>query len=103
GTGVRVSGIYPAAVDTPMLRWEAEHGGSALNFFGSVLPVQRIVEAYAKALDTGRLEVYAPYGDSLITRLGSAFPAMLPKLIPLANRVGERGRTRFLEQIRRQP
>lgn len=103
GTGVRVSGIYPAAVDTPLLRWEAAHGGSALNFVGSVLSVERIVAAYAKALDTGRLEVYAPWSDSVTTRLGSAFPAILPRIIPLVNRIGERGRTRFLEQKRRQP
>ena len=96
----RLSG---AAVDTPLLRWEAAHGGSALNFVGSVLSVERIVAAYAKALDTGRLEVYAPWSDSVTTRLGSAFPAILPRIIPLVNRIGERGRTRFLEQTRRQP
>jgi short-subunit dehydrogenase len=98
-----VSGIYPAAVDTPMLRWEAAHGGSALNFFGSVLEVDRIVDAYAKALDTGKLEVYAPYTDSIITRLGSAFPARLPRFIPVASRIGERGRARFLAKMRSEP
>jgi len=37
-SGVHVSGIYPSAVDTPMLRHEATDGGSPLNFVGTVQP-----------------------------------------------------------------
>ena len=38
GTGVRVMGVFPSGVDTPMLRKEAVHAsGSPLNFVGKVL------------------------------------------------------------------
>ncbi|MEM8705363.1 MAG: SDR family oxidoreductase [Actinomycetota bacterium] len=99
GTDVRVSGIYPSAVDTPMLRHEARHGGSPLNFIGEVLPVHEIADAYEKAFDTGRLEVYAPYVDSLSTRMTMLRPAAVPRLIRPLNWIGERGRAKFLDRI----
>ena len=96
GTGVRVSGIYPSAVDTPMLLREAKGGGSPLNFLGSVRTVTEVADAYERALESHRLENYVPYADSLTTRLLSAFPALTPRILPLANRIGERGRRRYL-------
>ncbi|MEM9200886.1 MAG: SDR family oxidoreductase [Actinomycetota bacterium] len=99
GTRIRVSGIYPSAVDTPMLRHEARNGGSPLNFVGEVLSTDDIADAYEKALDTGRLEVYAPYVDSISTRLTMLRPAIVPRLIKPLNWLGERGRTTFLERI----
>jgi len=98
-TDIKVSGIYPSAVDTPMLRHEARNGGSPLNFVGDVLSVDDIADAYEKALDTGRLEVYAPYGDSLSTRFVMLWPALVPRLIRPLNWLGERGRARFLAKI----
>ncbi|MCA0332236.1 MAG: SDR family oxidoreductase, partial [Actinobacteria bacterium] len=50
--GVRVMGIFPSGVDTPMLRYEATHGGSPLNFVGKVKTVQDIGDAVDKALRT---------------------------------------------------
>ncbi|MEM9134500.1 MAG: SDR family oxidoreductase [Actinomycetota bacterium] len=99
GTDIRVSGIYPSAVDTPMLRHEARNGGSPLNFVGDVLTVDAIADAYEKALDTGRLEVYAPYSDSVLSRLAMLRPAVLPRLLGPLNRIGERGRRAFLAEI----
>lgn len=63
GSGVAVSGIYPSAVDTAMLRREARHGGSMLNFLGTVFTVDDVVKGYERALRTRRLEVYLPYID----------------------------------------
>jgi short-subunit dehydrogenase len=96
GTNVDVSGLYPSAVDTPMLRREAVEGGSALNFLGSVLSVERVADAYERALDSGTLEIYIPYSDSLTTRLIATKPALLPKFLPLLNRIGERGRAKYV-------
>lgn len=98
-THVKVSGIYPSAVDTPMLRHEARDGGSPLNFVGKVLTTDQIADAYEKALHTGRLEVYAPYSDSVTSRLLMFSPASLPKIIGRLNKSGEKGRAKFLERI----
>ncbi len=61
GTAVHVSGIYPTAVDTPMLRHEAQSGGSALNFLSAVKSVDDVADAYERALDKPKLEIYVPY------------------------------------------
>ena len=100
GTGVAVSGIYPSAVDTPMLLKEAEGGGSPLNFFGAVRSIDEVADAYERAIESHRLENYVPYSDSLTTRLLNAFPALTPKLLPIVNRIGERGRQRYLANHR---
>jgi short-subunit dehydrogenase len=98
-TNVRVSGIYPSAVDTPMLRSEARHGGSALNFVGNVFSPDDVADAYEKALDSGKLELYVPFGDSITSRLVMLRPSLMPRILPYFNRLGERGRAKFLARI----
>jgi len=99
GSGVRVSGVYPSGVDTPMLRFEARHGGSMLNFVGKVFTVPEVVAAYEKALTGKRLEVYLPYSDSITTRLANFVPGTANRVIPLFERFARRGHARFLARI----
>lgn len=99
GTGVRVSGIYPAAVDTAMLREEATGGGSPLNFLGKVWTARDVADAYERAFDRGTLETYLPWTDSVSCRLSMWTPSLLPRLLPLLNRMGERGRARYASSI----
>jgi short-subunit dehydrogenase len=97
--GVRVLGVFPSGVDTPMLRKEAVHeSGSPLNFVGKVLTAEQVADACLRALDTGRLETYVPYGDSVTTRFFGAFPGLIRRLEPALAGVGERGRRRFIAE-----
>lgn len=94
--GVRVMGVFPSGVDTPMLRYEAQHAsGSALNFVGKVFTAAEIANASMDALDSGRLETYVPYSDSMMSRLFGAFPWMIDKVLPLFEKSGEKGRAKF--------
>jgi len=97
--GVKVSGIYPGAIYTKMLRFEARSGGSALNFLGKIHDVDEVADAFEKALRKGRLEIYLPYSESLSARLAAGLPWMIRPLIPILDRVGERGRRKFLQRI----
>lgn len=98
--GVSVSGLYPAAVDTQMLREEATHGGSVLNFLSSPSSVDDLVKGFNEAIDTGRLEVHIPFIDSISTRiLGGVLPGMIHKLYPALERKGMQGRTKYLQKI----
>jgi len=97
--GVMVSGIYPGAIDTKMLRFEARSGGSALNFLSKIHDVDEVADAFEKALDKGRLEIYVPYSESLSARLAAGLPWIIRPLMPALNRVGERGRRKFLKLI----
>jgi len=94
--GVRVMGVFPSGVDTPMLRYEAQHSsGSALNFVGKVFTAAEVADACMGALDSGRLETYVPYGDSLTSRFVGAFPWLIEKILPMFEKSGEKGRAKF--------
>lgn len=98
-TDIAVSGIYPTAVDTPMLQHEARSGGSALNFLSAVKTVNDVADAYERALDKPKLEMYVPYHESLSARAALWTPALIPRIIPFFNRIGERGRKKYLAQL----
>ena len=96
GTGVAVSGIYPSAVDTPMLLHEATHDGSLLNFFGKVSTAQDVADVVERAQRRRRLEHYLPYSDSLLCRLLQACPWLVGPVLGPAEAIGRRGRDRYL-------
>jgi len=93
--GIRVMGVFPSGVDTPMLRYEATHNGSALNFVGKVFTASEVADACMGALDSGRLETYVPYSDSLTSRLVATFPWLIEKILPMFEKSGEKGRAKF--------
>ena len=98
GTGVAVSGIYPSAVDTPMLLHEATHDGSLLNFIGKISTAEDVADAFEEAQRKRRLEHYLPYSDSLLVRFLECFPWIVPPLLGPANALGRRGRARYLKR-----
>ena len=94
--GVRVMGVFPSGVDTPMLRYEARHSsGSALNFVGKVFTAGEVADACMAALKSGNLETYVPYSDSIMTRIFGAFPWLIDKVLPMFEKAGEKGRAKF--------
>jgi short-subunit dehydrogenase len=96
-TNVHVSGIYPSAVDTPLLRHEATHDGSLLNWVGKVHSAADVANCYERALDKKRLEVYLPYSDSLLTKFVECYPWVVPPLLPVFNRIGRASRDRWMK------
>lgn len=98
--GIDVSGIYPSGVDTHMLRYEAQHEGSPLNFINTPQSVEIVGNTVVRALKSKRLEYYIPYSDSISSRLVSCFPWLIRYLTPLLEKIGERGRTKYLKQIK---
>ncbi len=100
GTGVKVSGMYCSAVDTPMLREEARSPyGSPLNFMGKISTPAEVVTRALKALEKPQLEMYVPYGDSWTARILGFFPRYLEKLAPMLMSSGEKGRKKYLEKM----
>jgi short-subunit dehydrogenase len=97
--GVFVSMMLPSAIDTPMLRYEANHGGSALNFLSNPSSVEDVVRVFNKAQRSKRLEYFIPYSDSLMGRLVCIFPGLLARFYPVLSYLGERGREKFLRSI----
>lgn len=94
--GVSVSALYPNAIDTPMLRFEAANGGSSLNFLGDPLKPEQVIQALEKALKGKKLEYFIPAADSISAKLICAFPGLLNRLYPLLNWIGEKGRRKYI-------
>jgi 2-dehydro-3-deoxy-L-rhamnonate dehydrogenase (NAD+) len=98
GHGIHVRNIFPGAVDTPMLRFEATHGGSPLNFLNKdVLSPRQVAEASVRALDGRSLETYLPFSDGFTARLVGMAPGLIPMLLPSLQKKGEKGMKRYLE------
>lgn len=95
--GVSVSMLLPSAIDTPMLRFEALNGGSALNFISKPLEVEVVGAVFEKAQKTKKLEYFIPYRDSIFGRLVCSFPTILTFIYPLLCSLGERGRKQFID------
>ncbi|TVT31927.1 SDR family oxidoreductase [Amycolatopsis rhizosphaerae] len=98
GTGVAVSGIYPSAVDTPMLLHEATHDGSLLNFFGKVSTPDDVADVFERAVRKRRLEHFLPYSDSILCRILQSFPWLVPPMLGPAEAIGRRGRAKYLKR-----
>ncbi len=67
-----------------------------LNFIDKVMTPDDIAAATLKAIDTGKLEVYSPWSASLTARFFGSFPWMIRPLLPLMEKIGEKGRQKFI-------
>jgi NAD(P)-dependent dehydrogenase (short-subunit alcohol dehydrogenase family) len=99
--GILAGSVLPSATDTRMLRQEAVEGGNALQFLDPPQQPSDVVAAVLRLLDRPRLEVYPKPGESYLVRLAMLSPNLLPRLIPLFRKSGERSIARYLEDLRR--
>lgn len=97
-TGVRISTVSPGSVDTPMLRYEAQTGGSPLNFLGPPLKPSCIAEVVIRQLTHPKVENDVTASDGWLIRFGMLIPNLFLKVLPLLIKQGNKGRLRYLEQ-----
>ena len=96
--GIRLMGIFPSGVDTPMLVHEALHGGSPLTFLSAALTPAEVADAVVSALRSGRLETYLPFHESLTSRAVLTVPWLAEIVLPAFNWMGDRGRRKYMAQ-----
>ncbi|MEJ2851881.1 MULTISPECIES: SDR family NAD(P)-dependent oxidoreductase [unclassified Saccharothrix] len=99
--GILAGSVLPSATDTPMLRREAVEGGNSMQFLEPPQQPSDVVAAVVGMLDKPRLEVYARPSESFGARLAMVVPNLLPKILPLFRKRGDRGMARYLEDLRR--
>jgi len=87
---IMVSNVFPDSVATPMLEYEAKHGGSPLTFLGEPLKTEAVAAAVWKAIEKKKIEVYVPHSMGILSKIASLFPALIPLLWPLLEKAGER-------------
>ena len=97
--GISVSGIYPSAVDTGMLKNEVRSNGSPLNFVSKVATVDDVAQSVEYALKTKRLEVYISSVDGFNSRFIGFFPSLLDRLYPLLEKIGRKGMAHYKSRL----
>lgn len=89
--GVAVTLVCPDAVRTPMLDLQLGRAESELTFSGArPLEVDEVVDAVLDALARRPVEVLLPGWRGALAKSASAFPAIVPKLLPLLRWHGRR-------------
>jgi short-subunit dehydrogenase len=89
---IGVSTIFPDSVATPMLRYEASHGGSPLTFLSPPQDPSVIAEAILKAILKNKAEVYCPASTGIFSKAIMCWPWAVTKIWPVLEFMGRRNR-----------
>jgi len=85
---IHVATIFPDSVSTPMLKYEADHGGSPLTFLGTPQKPEQVARAVVRAITRKKVELAVPASQGPLTRLVMVFPGLVAKLWPLLEKQG---------------
>ena len=90
--GIGVSTIFPDSVATPMLRYEATHGGSPLTFLSAPQEPVVVAQAILKAILKNKVEVYCPASTGIFSKAIMCWPWAVTKIWPILEFMGRRNR-----------
>jgi short-subunit dehydrogenase len=94
-----VSTIFPDSVDTPMLEYEAKHGGSPLTFLHDPVPPEKVAKAVLKALLKEKVEVCVPHLEGVLSKFIMCMPSQVKRLWPKYEEHGRKNREKFLKNL----
>lgn len=97
---IGVSTIFPDSVATPMLRYEAEHGGSPLTFLSPPQSPALVAEAILKAILRNKVEVYVPASTGVFSKAVMCWPWAVTKIWPLLEYLGGLKKPALAERLR---
>lgn len=97
--GVKFSIVNPSATETPMLIREAIEDGNRLQFMDPPQRPEEVAEQVMRTLESPRLERYVRTSESWLVRLAMLLPNLLPRLIPLFARSGDKGHARYIKSL----
>jgi len=98
---IGVSTIFPDSVATPMLRHEAEHGGSPLTFLSPPQSPSLVAEEILGAIVKNKVEVSVPASTGMLSRAVMCWPWAVTRIWPLLEYLGSRRKPALAEQLRR--
>jgi len=94
-----VSTIFPDSVDTPMLQYEAKHGGSPLTFLHDPVDPQKVAEGILKAILKKKVEVCVPHSEGILSKIIMCMPSQVKRLWPKYEKKGEKKREEYLKNL----
>lgn len=92
---IYVSTIFPDSVDTPMLKYEASHGGSPLTFLNPPVSPAVVAKAVRRAVVKRKIELYVPYSQGLASKIIICLPWIIPFLWPILEKKGAKKKETF--------
>ncbi len=94
------SAIFPDSVDTPMLEFEATHGGSPLTFLDDPIPPRDVAEAVLTAILKDKVEVCVPRSQGILSKFIMCFPKLVQRIWPKFEEKGEKKKQEYLKRLR---
>ncbi|MFO7796992.1 MAG: SDR family oxidoreductase [Promethearchaeati archaeon] len=96
---IKVSTIFPDSVETPMLRYEAEHDGSPLTFLHDPVQPEEVAEAVLKAIIKEKVEICIPHTEGILSKLVMCMPSQLKRLWPKYEEKGKIKREEYIKNL----
>lgn len=100
GENIAISTIFPDSVDTPMLEFEAEHGGSPLTFLDDPVPATAVAKAVKRAIEKNKAEVCVPRSQGCLSKFLMCFPKIVKWLWPKLEKKGEKKKQNYLDNLK---
>lgn len=94
--GLRVSSVFPGAVDTPMLQKEIDSGGSPLNFVTAPSSPDEIACIVQRLLLRPKAEIFCPSSDGVLAQLMLIMPRVWRMILPVLMKKGLKGKKKYL-------
>lgn len=93
------STIFPDSVNTPMLEFEAKHGGSPLTFLHKPVKPEKVAKVVLKTILKNRVESYVPKSQGILSKFIMCFPKRVQKMWPKLEKKGEKRKEEFLKHL----
>jgi short-subunit dehydrogenase len=85
-----VGTVFPDSIDTPMLRYEAEHNGSPLTFLSTPQKPEAVARAVYRAITKRKIESYVPAFSATLPKLLTCIPRVIPPIWRMLEKEGEK-------------
>ncbi|TFG17402.1 MAG: SDR family oxidoreductase [Promethearchaeota archaeon] len=98
---ITISTIFPDSVDTPMLAYEAKHGGSPLTFLNDPIKPEIVAKKVLKAIIKNKPEIIIPRFTGILSKLIMCFPKRVLKMWKGFEEKGIKKKQEFIENLER--
>ncbi|HOO70533.1 MAG TPA: SDR family oxidoreductase [Spirochaetota bacterium] len=90
--------VFPDSIDTPMLKYEAAHGGSPLTFLSKPQKPEAVAKAVYRAIIKRKVETYVPGFSATLPKLLMCLPSVIPPLWRMLEKSGEKKKAAYLKK-----
>ncbi|PKL38917.1 MAG: short-chain dehydrogenase [Spirochaetae bacterium HGW-Spirochaetae-1] len=91
--------VFPDSIDTPMLRYEAVHGGSPLTFLGKPAKPAAVARAVYRAITRKKIESYVPAFSATLPKILTCVPALIPPIWRMLEKSGEKKKLAYQKKF----